>query len=88
MRVGANVEVEGLLAHRAVAVTPSDAADLPDGVTTVGLYVGGAGDVHVTLQGGSDVTFKSVPGGTLLRVAARRVWATGTTATNIVALYW
>ena len=82
-----NVEVVGLTAYDAAAVTPNDVTDLPDGPTTVGLWVGGAGDLHVTMHSGSEVTFAAVPAGTLLRVAVRRVWAIGTTATNIVALY-
>lgn len=83
-----NVEVFGMVAHDAIAVSPSDASDLPGGPTNVGLWVGGAGDVHVTMHSGAEVTFAAVPAGTLLRIAAKRVWATGTTATNIVALYW
>ena len=86
--MAANVEVFGLIAHDAVQVTPDDAADLPGGPTNVGLWVGGTGDLHVTMHSGAEVTFKAVPAGTLLRLAVRRVWATGTTATNIVALYW
>jgi hypothetical protein len=33
------------------------------------------------------VTFKSVPTGTVLAVRATRVYATNTTATNIVAMF-
>lgn len=53
-----------------------------------GVWVGGAGNVKVTMQrDGTQVTFTAVPAGTLLPVAASRVWATGTTATLMVALY-
>ena len=83
-----NVEVLGLVAHDAVLVTPSDSDDLPGGLAKAGLYIGGAGNVRVTMASGADVTFSGVPAGTVLRVAVRRVWATGTTATDIVALYW
>lgn len=73
----------------AVAVTPSDSVDLIDGVR--GLWVGGAGAVAVQLPGfsgqsGATVTFSGVAAGTLLPVRARKVLATGTTATLILGL--
>ena len=75
-------------ARAAAAVTTSDSADLPGGVCKA-LYVGVTGDVAVTLadnDDGTSVTFKAHPVGYML-VQAKRVWATNTTATNIVALY-
>jgi len=55
------------------------------GVPTRALYVGGTGDVTVTM-GGVYVTFKSVPAGTLLPIACTQVRNTGTSASNMVAL--
>jgi hypothetical protein len=51
--------------------------------------VGGAGNVAVSFQNTprASVAFVAVPAGTLLPVQAVRVYATGTTATSIVALY-
>jgi hypothetical protein len=59
------------------------------------LYIGVAGDVKVTMAGDkgaagpagaeAPVVFRAAPVG-ILNVQARRVWATGTTATNILAL--
>jgi hypothetical protein len=70
----------------AAAVTPHDTNDLA--FTARALYVGTGGDVVAILKGdAASVTFKSVPGGVVLPVAARRVLATGTTAANIVALW-
>jgi hypothetical protein len=66
-----------------VAVTPSDATVLQ---TTKALYVGGAGNVAVTMAGGGNATFVAPPVGTILPVAVSKVLATGTTATSIVAL--
>ena len=70
-------------ASRAAAVTPND-------VTVIGakaLYIGVSGAVAVVLkEGDAPVTFTAVPVG-FFPVAALRVMATGTTATNIVALY-
>lgn len=64
------------------AVTPSDSTILG----ARALYVGVTGDVTVDTAQHSDVLFKAAPVG-ILPVAALRVKATGTTATNIVALY-
>jgi hypothetical protein len=80
-----------LQAGRAAAVTPSDTVNIPavTGGTNNGcvLYVGGDGDLKVTTIGGDDVTFVGVLAGTFLPVHVLRVWSTGTTATNIVALW-
>ena len=68
----------------AVAVTPSDSTRL-NGVR--GLYIGVSGDVVVKMDRNSvAVTFKSVPIG-ILPISAVILMATGTTATNILALY-
>lgn len=75
----------GIGAANAGAVTTSDTASLP--TPTSGLYIGGAGDVAVVMKGGASVTFKAVPVGTVLKISVTKVMATGTTATNIVALY-
>lgn len=72
-------------ALNAAEVTPSDAADLATDARS--LYVGGAGDVKVTTTGGDTVTLKAVPVGTVVPVRTRKVFATGTTATLIVALW-
>lgn len=72
-------------------VTPSDTVILPQ--VTRGLYIGGAGNVNIGWgipQNGNTIantTFVAVPVGTILPVRANRVYLTGTTATNIVALY-
>lgn len=74
-------------ASRAIAVTPNDSGALEN---TRALYVGGAGAVVLTLYGmadGTSVTFSGVPAGTFMPVQAKRVWATGTVATGIIALY-
>lgn len=80
-----------LQAGRAAAVTPSDTVNIPavTGGTNNGcvLYVGGDGDLKVTTIGGDDVTFVGIVAGTFIPVHVLRVWSTGTTATNIVALW-
>jgi hypothetical protein len=71
---------------RAAVVTPSNSVDLPNAAVK-GVYVGVTGDVKVDLvTAGTGIVFKSAPVG-ILAVQAKRVYATGTTATNLVALY-
>lgn len=73
-------------ATQQVAVTPSDSLDFPS--ITRGIYVGSAGlNVSVLLQGDTaPVVWKLVPVG-IMPVAAKRVYATGTTATDMIALF-
>lgn len=68
--------------RNAEQVTPSDSGDLS--TVSRAIYVGGAGDLRVTLADGSDVIFRAAPVG-WHPVRARQIWATGTTATDIVA---
>lgn len=72
-------------ANHAAAASLSDTVDV-DTITS-GLYVGGAGNVKVTMEGNEDVTFSSVLAGTILPIRVKRVWSTGTTATFIVILW-
>lgn len=75
-------------ARFAAAVTPSDSTDLPNGVA-VAFYVGVTGDVAVTfadMDDGTSVVVKAAPVGDR-PYQVKRIWATGTTATNILALY-
>jgi hypothetical protein len=66
-----------------IAITPAD-SDLVAPVRA--LYIGGSGNVRLSDTGNGAVTFVAVQAGTILPVMARRVWSTGTTATNIVGL--
>src|SRR5437899_1137608 len=72
---------------RSAAVTPDDNIDLAGGLT-LALWIGGAGNVSVILADDSNpVTLTAVPVGTMLSLRVRRVRATNTTATLIVALF-
>lgn len=70
------------------AITPSDTDQLATGARLI--YVGVAGDIKLSCledpASHAGVVFKAVPAGTLLRVTARQVYASGTTATNLVGL--
>ena len=73
-------------AHRASAITPSDVTVFEQ--PTRGLYIGGAGNITVDMaDGGSSVLFVGLLGGGVYPFQVTRIYATGTTATNIVALY-
>lgn len=72
-------------AYRGEAVTPHDSTNLDRGCR--GLYVGGTGDVVVVWDDDTNSTFSAVPVGTFMPVQAKRVNATGTTATLIIALF-
>ncbi len=71
-------------AKTASAVTKSDSTI----VNCRALYVGGAGDVAiVAIDDTAAVTLSSVPAGTLLPIACKKIMSTNTTATNMVALF-
>ena len=70
----------------AVAITPSDTVDL---AKPSFLYVTVGGTLKITLNGMTDGTFISVSPGDDREYAylVKRVWATGTTATGVIALF-
>ncbi len=75
--------LEGPATH-GFAVTPSDATPLAE--TCRALYVGSAGTIAVTMASGASLSFIGVGAGTILPVRISAVLATGTTASDIVAL--
>lgn len=73
-------------AENAAAVTPHDSNELAN--YSRALYVGGAGNVCVTLVGtGTAIVFVGVPAGTILPIRCKLVKSTSTTATSIVNLW-
>lgn len=80
-----------LQASRAVAVTKSDTANIPNPgngqVEGCVLYIGTGGILRVLTAGGDDITFQGVPNGTFLPVQVVKVFNTTTTANNIIALW-
>ena len=68
----------------AAEVTASDSADLAQFSV---IYVGTGGNVKVITAQGSTVTFPNVLNGATLPVRVRRVFSTGTTASNFVAIF-
>lgn len=70
-------------AHGAVAITPSDSTEIP---VTRSLYVGGTGNINVTMADGQTLIFSSVPVG-ILPIQVTKVLSTSTTASSLIALY-
>jgi len=68
----------------AYPITKAD-ADLPSAVDAI--YIGGAGDVVLTTEGGHSVTIKAPPVGTILPIRTIRV-ADATTATLLIGLQY
>ena len=71
-------------AYDAAAVTLSDSTEL---APTRALYIGGAGNLKVTMAYGTEVTFSGLSAGSILPIQVTKVWATGSTATLVLALY-
>lgn len=65
-------------------VTPDDGTDLP--MSSRAINVAETGTVQVTTVGGSTATIY-VSAGVAFPIRARRIWASGTTATGLVVLY-
>ena len=51
------------------------------------LFIGVGGTLRVITAGGQDITFNAILGGTFLPVQVLKVFKTGTTATNLIALW-
>jgi len=84
-----NFKLQGM---RASAVTPSNTVNIPS-ISGPGdarpcvLYVGTGGTLKVLTEGEDEVTFVNVPSGSFLPVNVLRVFASGTSASNIIAIW-
>lgn len=73
-------------AERVEVLTPHNTNEVSAFIPR-GIYVGGAGNVTLRAIGSSvDTVFTNVPAGSVLKVRAQFVRATGTTATNMLLL--
>jgi hypothetical protein len=68
----------------AAAVTTSDTANLREPSV---LFTGSGGTIRVLTVEGSDVTFTNLQPGSILPLRVIRVYASTTTATNIVRIF-
>jgi hypothetical protein len=82
-----------LTANRAAPVTPSDTALIPNISNPEGtnngcvLYIGSEGSVKVKTAGGDILTFEGAYSGQFFPVNVIQVFSTGTTASDIIALW-
>jgi hypothetical protein len=86
-----------LQTSRAAAVTPSNTVNIPyPGDNTASpnearwpcvLYVGTGGTLRILTADGDDVTLLNVANGTFIPIQVIRVFATSTTASDIIALW-
>lgn len=66
-------------------ITPSNTANMAREARAI--FIGSGGNLKITTQYGSTVTFKNLVRGQILPVQVVKVWATGTTAGDLIALY-
>jgi hypothetical protein len=83
-----------LQAFNAQVVTPNDSQNLVlSGSSIVGidngacLFIGTGGNVTITTIGGQTVTLTNLADGVFIPIQVKKVFATGTTASDILALY-
>jgi hypothetical protein len=83
-----------LQAFNAQVVTPNDSQNLVlSGSSIVGidngacLFIGTGGNVTITTIGGQTVTLTNLADGVFIPIQVKKVFATGTTASGILALY-
>jgi len=72
-------------AIRAVAIGSGADSDLATPGAVV--FIGTGGDVTVTTISGDMAQFKNLADGSILPVQVKTVWASGTTAQDMIALY-
>ena len=81
-----NVQQSGTKASNAVTITPDNDIILAT-IPTAGVYIGGVGDIKVDMQGGSTTTLVGLKAGVVYPFKITKIYATDTTATDIVAVY-
>lgn len=79
---GGDAQIVGI---GAVDITKHDSTELNP--YSRWIFCGGAGNLKVTCVDGSVATFTGVTAGSIIPVAAKLVWSTGTTTTNMTAIY-
>lgn len=78
-------EIAGV--ETAVAITPNNDNNLAT-IPTRGIYVGVSGNIKVDMATtGTAIIFKNLAAGVVHPIAVNRIYATDTTATDIVAVY-
>jgi hypothetical protein len=78
------VKTISAVAEDAFSVTTNDTTTF---AATKGLFIGVAGDVKVKMKNGTAITFTGLSAGIIHPISVTMVYATGTTALNIVGVY-
>jgi hypothetical protein len=88
-RVASVTNATSIVLDAAIAGTSAVGYRVFVGATNPGcvLYAGNTGNIRVLTSGGDDVVFVGIPAGSFVPVQVLRVFATDTTATDIVALW-
>lgn len=84
-------KVEPQTIKRAIAINPSDTQNISiEGAEKPcdGVYIGGSGDLSVVDHYGNTTIFSGLAAGFNHPISATRINNTGTTATNIVAVFY
>ena len=72
------------IANEAAAVTPDNGVTFRPST----LYVGAAGDIKVSMaEGGSAILYKAINAASFMPILVTKVYATDTTADNIVRMF-
>ena len=77
-------DFDTLPALSAAAITLSDTVGF---ALCRGVYVGGAGNIAAVMGDGTELTFSGAVAGSVLPIRVKQVKSTGTTASNLIALY-
>ena len=65
------------------AITPSNSVDLAQ--PTIAIYLGTPGDLRIdAVETGTEITFKNLANGVFHPIRAKKVYATGTSASDII----
>lgn len=65
------------------AITPSNSVDLAQ--PTIAIYLGTPGDLKIdAAETGTEITFKNLANGVFHPIRAKKVYATGTSASDII----
>lgn len=72
-------------ARDCLPITPSNDTDFK--VEARAIFIGVGGDIRIRTQSGNTVTFKNLVSGYILPVQVVRVYQTGTTASELIALF-
>jgi hypothetical protein len=82
------IVVEGLIASVPATQFTILKGSTEPAVLYVGTHAGAGGQqIKVRTSGGDDITFENIPEGSFLPVQVKRIWLTGTTVSDVLALF-